>query len=113
MADGARDGDGKVDGKNDGDADGADAEKNEEDERAAYKKSYFRKVYVPLPKNRFKYMSHAEISIVIRQQLQQLQTKNPMDDDFYYQVFTARQGISISEGFVCVSYCLFVFSIVS
>eukprot|EP00474_Spongospora_subterranea_P001098 CRZ01556.1 hypothetical protein [Spongospora subterranea] len=37
-------------------------------------------------------MSHSEISIVIRQSLQQLQTKNPMDDDFYYQVYTSRQG---------------------
>lgn len=67
-----------------------DAESDQATQERA--RPYFRHVYIPLPTKRFRYMSHAEISVVVRQSLQQLQTKNPMDDDFYYQVTMARSG---------------------
>lgn len=37
-------------------------------------------------------MGFKDLADVIRMQLMQLQTKNPMDDDFYYQVYSARKG---------------------
>lgn len=51
-----------------------------------------RYVRIPLPRKRFKRMNFKEIADVIRVSLMRMQTKNPMDDDFYYQVYSARKG---------------------
>lgn len=43
-------------------------------------------------------MKKAEIALVIRMQLNQLHTSDPLADDFYSQVFNARQGCVNEEG---------------
>jgi len=42
-------------------------------------------------------MTKAEIALVIRMQLTQLKTTNPMNDDFYYQVYQSRRGIFTAQ----------------
>ncbi len=54
--------------------------------------SFFPRLRLPLPRQRAQWMGAADIEFVIRSQLRQLQTKNPMNDDFYFQVMNARAG---------------------
>eukprot|EP01083_Nonionella_stella_P281893 959398_1 len=48
--------------------------------------------YMPLPKQRFCWMTHKEIEMILRKQLYHSQSQDPMADDFYAQVWNARQG---------------------
>jgi hypothetical protein len=50
------------------------------------------RIRIPLPRTRFAMMSHSDMEFVLRSQLMQLQSKNPMNDDFYFQVINARKG---------------------
>jgi hypothetical protein len=47
---------------------------------------------IPLPRQRFALMFRSDMEFVLRSQLMQLQSKNPMNDDFYFQVINARRG---------------------
>lgn len=49
---------------------------------------------LPLPKARFKFMTHRQIEMVLRTQIHHLETRDPMADDFYAQVMNARRGMS-------------------
>eukprot|EP00475_Leptophrys_vorax_P034186 TRINITY_DN548_c0_g1_i24.p1 TRINITY_DN548_c0_g1~~TRINITY_DN548_c0_g1_i24.p1 ORF type:complete len:580 (-),score=117.08 TRINITY_DN548_c0_g1_i24:1270-2970(-) len=49
-------------------------------------------LHLPLPKKKFKRVSPKELADVIRLQLMNLMAKNPMDEDFYFQVYSARNG---------------------
>jgi hypothetical protein len=52
-------------------------------------------------------MGKAEVSMVIRTQLNQLQATDPLRDDFYYQVRVCLTLVSSSVS------CFFIFSVLS
>lgn len=51
-----------------------------------------RSARVPLPDKSYRRMSKKQLADVVRTQLMQQMTNNPMDQDFYSQVYTARKG---------------------
>jgi hypothetical protein len=54
---------------------------------------YQPRLRIPLPRTaRFALMGTHDLEFVLRSQLMQLSSKNPMNDDFYFQVMNARKG---------------------